>query len=127
MTKVSRNAEEDRLQADIIDLFKVGALPSVMWFSVPNGGFRDWKTAKTMKATGQTPGVTDIVVLDADNAAHFMEVKTKNGSLTKPQREFRDRCIAAGTPWCVVRSRAEAEAAMRDWRLLRPEFMGCAA
>lgn len=118
--KLKPKQEEDRIQGEIIDLLKVSAIPDLLYFSVPNGGRRAWKTSKTMKDTGQLEGMTDIVLIHPMSLiAHCMEVKTKDGSLGKAQRAIRDRCKALGIPWAVVRSRDDAQDQLTKWGMLR--------
>lgn len=131
MAKPIKLSEEDAIQADIIDLLKVAAITGLLYFAVPNGGRRAMTTAKTMKATGQKAGITDIILVHPGRGtAFFMEVKTKTGSLFKEQREFRDYCHANNLPWAVVRSRDEAQAVLARWRLItvtefvRPIYRG---
>lgn len=117
---IKRKQEEDGIQGEIIDLLKVSAIDELLYFSVPNGGRRAWKTAITMKDTGQLEGMTDIVLIHPVSLiAHCMEVKTKKGSLSKAQREIRDRCKALGIPWAVVHSRDEAQDQLTKWGMLR--------
>lgn len=112
--------EEDRIQGEIIDLLKVSAIPDLLYFSVPNGGRRAWKTAVAMKDTGQLEGMTDLVLIHPLSLiAHCMEVKTKDGSLSKAQRKIRDLCKELGIPWAVVRSRDEAQDQLTKWGMLR--------
>lgn len=114
-----RKQEEDRIQAEIIDLLKVDAIPDLLYFSVPNGGERAWTTAITMKDTGQLKGMTDIVLIHpVSRIPHTMEVKTKTGSLDKDQRKVRDHCQRIGLPWALVRSRDEAQAKLGEWGML---------
>lgn len=117
--KIVRKHEEDDLQEKIIEMFTLRRGNDVLGFSVPNGGYRSWKAAKTMKRTGQMPGMTDLVFLNVLGFAFFMEVKDKNGSLRKEQREFRDWCRANNIAWTLVRTLAEAEAFLLKFNLIR--------
>lgn len=117
--RIKRKHEEDDLQAEIVELFNARRGSEVVCFSVPNGGFRDWNTAKTLKRTGLQPGITDLVFLNILGIAFFMEVKTKKGSLSKEQREFRNWCMANNIAWVLVRTLAEAEAWMERFGLIK--------
>ena len=57
----------------------------VFAFAVPNGGARDAKTGKKLKAEGVKPGVPDIALV-INGAPHFLELKTERGYLTRAQR-----------------------------------------
>ena len=116
-----RNNEiEDGIQAGIVGLLKVAAIDGLIWFSVPNGGKRDWRTARKLRDTGVKAGVTDLVLVrPRDAKAFFLEVKSEAGTLSKEQRRFRDVCHGLGCPWAVVKSRDEAQDVLTGWGLLR--------
>jgi hypothetical protein len=118
------NEEEDRIQCDICDLIKVGTdNEDVRVYAIANGGYRDIRTAKKLKATGLRPGAADLMLLrKSDAKSFFMEVKTASGSLSKNQRDFRDFCKEAGFPWALVRSRDEAQLWLWSKGLLKPEY-----
>lgn len=115
---------EDAIQGGIVDnVFKTGLREDVRYFAVPNGGYRDWRTARTLKDTGVVASIPDLVLVAPGGLAHFLEVKTADGSLDAGQREFRDWCLATGVPWGLARSRAEATEMLRHWRLLKAEYL----
>jgi hypothetical protein len=118
-----RNYEEDDIQASIIDLLKVAAINDLMYFSVPNGGKRDIRTAVILKDTGQKPGVPDLVFIHPHtHRGHFLEVKTPKGSLSKHQRDFRDICKLTGVPWGLARSRDQAQDILTNWGMIRSNY-----
>lgn len=118
--RVVRGTPEDDIQASIMDLFEARKSQDVIGFSVPNGGYRSWKAARTMKRTGQMAGVTDLIFLNLFGLAFFLEIKTRKGSLSKDQREFRDWLQARSIPWGIARSVEEAEAWLLKHNLIRP-------
>jgi hypothetical protein len=118
--KVARKHEEDDLQGQIIEMFRLRKADDAMGFSVPNGGYRSWQAAKQMKATGQMPGAPDLVFLNLFGLAFLMEVKARRGSLSKAQKDVRDWCIDRNIPWVMVRTLAEAEAWLVKHGLIRP-------
>lgn len=115
-----RGTPEDDLQAGIVAMFEARKAPDTLGFSVPNGGYRSWKAARTMKRTGQMPGITDLVFINLFGLAFFMEVKAKRGSLRPEQKGVRDWCLARNIPWVVVRSVADAEAWLLKNKLIAP-------
>jgi len=62
-------------------------------FAIPNGGKRHISTAKKLKAEGVKPGVPDLFLPVARGICFglFLELKRKDGSLTKEQRSW---CVA---------------------------------
>ncbi|WP_051949129.1 VRR-NUC domain-containing protein [Methylosinus sp. PW1] len=120
ITRIKRRQEEDAIQAQIFELLRVAAIDELIYFAVPNGGKRDWNTAKTLKDTGVMAGVLDIILIEpARRIPHFMEVKTKRGSLSDDQEDFIARLQHNGLPFAVVRSRDEAQDVLTAWGLLR--------
>ena len=117
--RVMRKHDEDDLQAQIVELFTLRRANDALCFAVPNGGRRDWNTAKTLKRTGLKAGTPDLVFMNVMGFAYFMEVKTSKGSLSKAQREFRDWCKTHNIPWVLVRTVAEAEAFLLHHKLIR--------
>lgn len=117
--RVVRNAIEDGIQGEIFDMLKVRAIPYLIVFSIPNGGYRSWAAARTMKETGQLAGVLDILAIHpATRIPHFMEVKTPTGRLTDEQKEFSAKLETLGIPYAVVRSLEEAARQFDEWQML---------
>lgn len=116
-----RNREEDAIQSDIAGLLEVAAIDGLIWFAVPNGGYRDWQTAKTLTATGVRPGVADLVLCHAALGTAFLEVKTPDSRSrqSKDQLGFEAECEAKGFAYAVARSRDEAQDILTRWGFLR--------
>lgn len=111
---------EDAIQAEIIGLLKVAAIPDLIYFHPANGGKRPINTARRLKDIGVVAGVPDLVLVHPETSVtYFVEVKTDKGSLSKEQRTFRDRCLAIGHHWALVRSRDQAQDILTEWGLLR--------
>lgn len=119
--RIRRNHIEDGIQAEIVGLLQVAAIDGLMWFAIPNGGFRDWNTARILKETGVRAGVADIFLGHQALGLHFLEVKTpaRGSGLSQDQRDFRDECEAKGFRYGVARSRDEAQDILTEWGLLR--------
>lgn len=65
--------------------------PQLTVFHIPNGEYRDIRTAKKLKLMGVLPGVYDIYVLELQL---FIEVKSNRaGKLSKAQKKFRELAI----------------------------------
>lgn len=61
---------------------------------------------------GVYPGFSDLMVI-VQGRVLFLELKSATGSLSAPQRAFRDRIIAQGLPWALVRGIDDALEALR--------------
>lgn len=95
--------EEDKIQSSICTFLSI---KKVFYFSVPNSAAGKTSMARAMrlKATGLKAGVADLVVLDKDGRAIFLEVKTQKGRLSPKQLDFKNLCEFLGYPYYVVRS-----------------------
>ncbi len=69
--------------------------------------------AAIARALGLITGTSDFLFL-WQGGALAIEFKSKDGSLTPNQRDFRDWCAMVGVPFHVVRSPAAGLALLRD-------------
>ena len=83
----------------------------LLMYAIPNGGHRDIRVARKLKAEGVKRGVPDIClpVPRGRYGALYIELKRlKGGSVTKSQREWHDALWAAGNRVEVCRGCEEA-------------------
>lgn len=97
---------ENQLQQQIIIWYKnnyqIKGLGLI--FSVPNGGSRHILEAKTLKATGQMAGVSDLIILQPNGKTIFVEVKTEKGIQLEKQKDFETTVTNLGFEYYLVRS-----------------------
>jgi hypothetical protein len=105
---------EARIQAAIVEWIRLAA-PSVLVFSVPNGGLRSKAEAARMRWTGLLAGAPDLTVIASNGRAHFLEVKAPGGSLSRDQRDVHGALTALGTPPAIVRSINDVRRAFAAW------------
>lgn len=76
-----------------------------LMFHIPNGGLRDIKTAKKLKAEGVKAGVPDIFLPVSKQGYHglFIELKSEVGVLSKEQKEMLKELNAQGYYACVCK------------------------
>jgi len=96
---------EDQIQAEIYKYYHnnycLGGGSII--FSVPNGGTRNKREAMTLKATGLTAGVSDLIIVTKFDVI-FVEVKTNTGRQSKVQERFENIITDLGRKYIVVRS-----------------------
>lgn len=97
---------ENQLQQQIIIWYKnnyqIKGLGLI--FSVPNGGSRHILEAKTLKATGQMAGVSDLIILQPNGKTIFVEVKVEKGIQSEVQKAFEEKVKVLGFEYYLVRS-----------------------
>lgn len=81
----------------------------VVYFHVPNGGFRDWNTAKNMKAGGVRKGVADWLLFPRDGRKFALELKTATGQQRDDQERFQTAWEATGGIYEIARSLSEID------------------
>jgi hypothetical protein len=105
--------QESNAQCSIVAFLRRALPPTYRVISVPNGRFQaDPKTIGRLKREGLTPGVWDLIILRNDGWFCSLEVKADGGRLSPEQSEFGDWLAGGGASAAVVRSLAEAEAAL---------------
>ena len=107
---VSPKASEHQIQCAVaryLDLALDG-VPNCIWWAVPNGGFRDVRTASKLKAEGVKPGVSDIMVLWGGRLI-CIELKTDKGRQSAEQIAWADAATIAGAAYYVARSVEQVE------------------
>lgn len=93
-----------------------------MLFAVPNGGHRNKAEAARMKAEGVTPGVSDLILLEARGryGALCIEMKThaRGSGQSEWQEWWQGETEKAGNRYVVVRDVDEFAAAVREYMAL---------
>lgn len=105
---------EDILTMQVARFLEIAA-PDLLWFHVPNGGYRHPREAKKLKDMGVMPGVPDLAFVLPDGRSAFIELKAGKNGLEAPQKQFLDTCTVKGIPHAVCRSMDAVEAALTGW------------
>lgn len=86
-------------------------------FAIPNGGKRDIRVARKLKAEGVRPGVPDMFLALPRGRCHglFIEMKSDNGRPSQNQKIWGDRLQRQGYHWVVCRGAQEAIAAIQNY------------
>ena len=116
---------EDRIQQDIVNLFSsICRYHNFMYFAVPNEaamkgrrGREIYSLVAWLKKMGLIPGAADIV-LGHRGKMYCLEVKSDSGSLSPNQKNFMAWAERCGVAYRVVRSAADAGAALKTWGII---------
>lgn len=117
---MAKNAEA-ALQASIVQYVRTVA-PHILIFHVPNGEWRDKRTAAKLKWMGLVPGIPDLCLIrPASLGVGFWEVKTERGKFTEAQKEIAKWCNTSAVPYWSVRSIDDARIALEEWGVVTRE------
>lgn len=105
---------EDRIQYECFNWY-YNSFPDKrgLLFSIPNGGTRNIKEAMKLKATGTTPGVTDLMLLQ-NSRAYGIELKNEKGVLSDAQKKIHAKWNAEGVPVYICRSLEQFKAIIEE-------------
>lgn len=108
--------QEHNLQKACVNWFRM-QFPSVMIYSIPNGGKRHLKTALKLKAEGAVAGVSDLFVMRAEGGFHglFIEMKTESGKVSMKQDAFLKKADLEGYQTAVCRSFEDFRATVKKY------------
>ena len=112
--KLRRNRPEEKFQRALCQYLDLALPPDAFYFAIPNGGWRTKAEAGILKATGVKAGVPDLCIL-YNGMAHFVELKSKKGTLSGPQRDTRAAIISAGLPCALWRTLEDAQRVLTRW------------
>ena len=104
---------ESEIQKSCVAWFR-SEYPNYICFAVPNGGARNRKEAGIMKGEGVLAGVSDLIIV-ADNAVLFVELKKEGGTQQKTQKEFQRNVERLGHTYAVCHSVAEFKITVERW------------
>ncbi len=105
---------EESLQTEILGWMEEHR-PELMCVHIPNGAIRTHKERRRMLEQGMTPGMPDLLVIDASGRHGYIEVKTDRGAISMAQWDIRTELMQRKVPWALVRSLAEVQEALADW------------
>ena len=110
---------EHAFQMQVMNYLDYYGRRELFWFAIPNGGKRHPATAVRLKQEGVKPGVADICIMLDQGRSAWLELKAKHGTLSDAQVGFGAKAHRLGHRWTCVRSMAEAEAILSNWKVLR--------
>lgn len=97
--------EESKLQIACVTWFRL-QYPNHVLFAVPNGGFRNGKEAKILKAEGVLAGVPDLFLMFPNHGymGMFIEMKYGKGKQSPDQVVFQENAERMGYKYILINS-----------------------
>ena len=111
--------KESAVQIAIINRL---ALHGVVCIHVPNGGTRDPREARSLKAQGVMAGTPDLICIGIGGRVAWLEVKRPGyapSAVKQSQRDMHHLLRRRGHLVAIVTTQDEAVACMREWGLIR--------
>jgi hypothetical protein len=128
---LERDPLEDEIQQTLIKHLQLRCRPDVIYFHVPNGGYRHKYTGALLKALGVIPGVPDLMfvwpqLVSVAGLPHVqimprvlgLELKTRTGKLTAAQIAFAARMRRAGAIYETANTIDDALAILKQYGIL---------
>lgn len=120
---------EHKLQIECSNMLRILMLPDVCWTAVDHGHSFNPTIGRggqpigllemqLRKARGVHAGISDYLFW-RDSKGYAIELKTRDGVLSDPQKEFHAKLGVAHVPVAVCRSHREVADALTGWGLLR--------
>jgi hypothetical protein len=122
---------EEQIHKSLVAQLRWRCRPGVIWFHVPNGGYR-WKTtAATLKALGVRAGVADLQFIWTDATqllpdpcqprtyVLFLELKRPGGRQSPEQKQFQTDCGLVLAHYEIADNIDEAIGILESYGLLR--------
>ena len=116
--KPKKKNEESQLQIECVNWYRHEYPKQAnLLFSIPNGGLRNIRTARTMKAEGTRAGVSDLLFMKSHPrfAGLWIEMKSEKGVLSAEQREFHHDAKDNGYAVAVCRSIDEFKSEIKTY------------
>lgn len=108
---------EGRVKEDVCTWLTLGRVE--FWTTVSSAIYDPKRGAFRRPPKWFRPGQPDLwgFLPLPEHPPFWLELKSKTGTLSPAQREFRDIAQARGHRWALVRGVADVEAAFRSWNV----------
>ena len=94
------------------------AHPMVLYYAIPNGGYRTASNAKSLRAEGLRAGIPDLHIPIASQGYHSLYIEMKNGKagrLSEHQKEMHERLRDYGNKVVVCKTFDEFRREINDY------------
>jgi hypothetical protein len=130
---LERDPLEDEIQKTLIQHLHLRCRPGVIYFHIPNGGWRTKITGMWLKLMGVRPGVADLefnwyagCVWDeltgrTVNATRvlYLELKARGRKQSSAQRQFQTECGLVGAIYATADNIDDALAILKQYGILQ--------
>lgn len=113
-----KRSPEVAIQCTVIAHLQARAVPGVIYFHTPNGGYRGKTEAAQFKAMGVLPGVSDLILFH-EGKLYCLELKAQGGRASEEQLAFIHAMERQGAYTAIATGLDRALATLEQWGLLR--------
>jgi len=114
-----RRNPETAIQCTVVQHLNLRAVPGLIFFHVPNGGYRSKAEGALFKAMGVKAGVSDLILFHAGRL-YCLEIKAQSGRATEEQLAFISDIDAAGAHTALATGLDACLATLESWGLIKP-------
>ena len=113
-----RRNPETAIQCTVVKHLHTRAVPGLMWWHTPNGGYRNKSEAVLLKAMGVKAGVSDLIFFHTGQL-YCLEIKAQGGRASEEQLAFIADVDRAGACTALATGLDACRATLETWGLLK--------
>jgi len=114
---------EASIQRAIVDYLHLVLPRDCRVAAIPNAARRTRTGMASNAVAGLSPGLFDLMIVEAGGGVYMIEVKTAHGRLSHAQRKWQEWFITHSVPHCVARSIDDVRVALCAWRIQTKEAL----
>jgi len=114
-----RRNPETALQCTVVQHLLLRGVKGLVFFHVPNGGFRNKSEAALLKAMGTRAGVSDLILVHGGKF-FALELKAQGGRASEEQLAFIADIDREGAYTALATGVDAALATLEAWGLIKP-------
>jgi VRR-NUC domain len=115
---MGRRSPETAIQCTVVQHLNARAVPGLLFWHTPNGGYRSKYEAVTFKAMGVKAGVSDLILFHTGKL-YCLEIKAKGGRASDEQLAFISDVDRAGAYTALATGLDACLATLEAWGLLK--------
>jgi VRR-NUC domain len=113
-----KRCPETAIHCTVVQHLNIRGVPGLIFFHVPNGGYRNKSEAVLLKAMGVRAGVSDLILFHSGRL-YCLEIKAKGGRASEEQLAFISDIDRAGAYTALATGLDACLATLEAWGLLR--------
>ena len=108
---------EAQIQRNIVDYLHAVLPKDSRVVAIPNAARRTRTGGAANAVAGLSPGLFDLMIIEAGGGVYFIEVKTDKGKFSPAQEGWKEWFVLNHVPHCVARGVDDVRIALAAWRI----------